>query len=220
MRAVGAGRHLAALAQGRRRRRGSGGGGAAAGGRPAEHDRPRVRWPAWRRWRPWRRLPRTPLRRPRLHTAGRYLGGPVGSWCNAAGAGGLLTAPRPRAPAWPPRSPPRPTDFTWAAAAMGSNNAAGYQLAGGAPVMAIGGFNGTDPSPTLQEFQRYVADRKIHYFIRGRLMIGRMGSPQPAAAAKRLRHRGLGGDPLHPDDGRPRSHLRPDPAAEELIAQT
>ena len=102
---------------------------------------------------------------------------------------------------------------------MGSNNAAGYQLAGGAPVMAIGGFNGTDPSPTLQEFQRYVADRKIHYFIRGRLMIGQWGRPsqrQPRSG----KHSGLGGDPLHPDDRRPRSHLRPDPAAEELIAQT
>ena len=41
--------------------------------------------------------------------------------------------------------------------------------------MAIGGFNGTDPSPTLQEFQRYVTDGKIHYFIRGRLMIGQWG---------------------------------------------
>jgi hypothetical protein len=51
-------------------------------------------------------------------------------------------------------------DFAWAAATVGSTNAAGYQLAIGAPVMAIGGFNGTDPSPTLTEFQRYVADRQ------------------------------------------------------------
>ncbi len=65
--------------------------------------------------------------------------------------------------------------FTWAAAAMGSNNAAGYQLGGGAPVMAIGGFNGTDPSPTLKQFKQYVADKEIHYFIRGRLMIGQWG---------------------------------------------
>ena len=36
-------------------------------------------------------------------------------------------------------------DYTWAAAVVGSNNAAGYQLASGAPVMAVGGFNGTDP---------------------------------------------------------------------------
>ena len=33
--------------------------------------------------------------------------------------------------------------------------------------MAIGGFNGTDPTPTLAQFQQYVADGKIHYFIAG-----------------------------------------------------
>lgn len=31
--------------------------------------------------------------------------------------------------------------------------------------MAIGGFNGTDPSPTLAQFKKYVTDGKIHYFI-------------------------------------------------------
>ena len=31
--------------------------------------------------------------------------------------------------------------------------------------MAIGGFNGSDPSPTLEEFQAYVAAGEIHYFI-------------------------------------------------------
>ncbi len=53
------------------------------------------------------------------------------------------------------------------AAAIGSNSASGYQLASGDPVMAIGGFNGSDPSPTLAQFQQYVADGKIHYFVGG-----------------------------------------------------
>jgi 4-amino-4-deoxy-L-arabinose transferase-like glycosyltransferase len=57
--------------------------------------------------------------------------------------------------------------YTWVAAAVGSNSAAGYQLASEEPVMAIGGFNGSDPSPTLAEFQAYVADGEIHYFIGG-----------------------------------------------------
>jgi 4-amino-4-deoxy-L-arabinose transferase-like glycosyltransferase len=57
------------------------------------------------------------------------------------------------------------SSYTWVAATVGSQNASGYQLATGDPVMAIGGFNGSDPSPTLEKFQRYVADRKIHYFI-------------------------------------------------------
>ena len=38
--------------------------------------------------------------------------------------------------------------------------------------MAVGGFNGTDPSPTLEEFKRHVADLQIHYFIGGTRMIG------------------------------------------------
>ncbi|MFF0163019.1 glycosyltransferase family 39 protein [Streptomyces sp. NPDC005263] len=55
--------------------------------------------------------------------------------------------------------------YTWAAAAIGAQNAASYQLATGDAVMAIGGFNGTDPSPTLAQFKKYVADGRIHYFI-------------------------------------------------------
>ncbi|MGP4043500.1 ArnT family glycosyltransferase [Streptomyces sp. 2A115] len=58
-------------------------------------------------------------------------------------------------------------DYTWAAAAIGAQNAASYQLSTGDPVMAIGGFNGSDPSPTLAEFKQYVEDGKIHYFIAG-----------------------------------------------------
>ncbi|MFF6845209.1 glycosyltransferase family 39 protein [Streptomyces antimycoticus] len=56
-------------------------------------------------------------------------------------------------------------DYTWAAAAIGSQNAASYQLATQKPVMAIGGFNGSDPSPTLAQFKEYVKQGKIHYFI-------------------------------------------------------
>ena len=29
-------------------------------------------------------------------------------------------------------------------------------------MMPIGGFNGSDPSPTLEQFQQYVAEGKIH----------------------------------------------------------
>ncbi len=58
-------------------------------------------------------------------------------------------------------------NYTWVAAAIGANSAAGYQLASGDPVMAIGGFNGSDPWPTLAAFQDYVAQGRIHYFIGG-----------------------------------------------------
>lgn len=90
------------------------------------------------------------------------------------GPGGLLDSPSP-GPGLSATLAADAHDFTWAAAVIGSNNAAGYQLASGAPVMAVGGFNGTDPAPTLGQFQRYVADRKIHYFIRGKMMLGHWG---------------------------------------------
>ncbi|ATZ00044.1 glycosyl transferase [Streptomyces cavourensis] len=58
-------------------------------------------------------------------------------------------------------------DYTWAAAAIGAQNAASYQLATEQPVMAIGGFNGSDPSPTLAQFKKYVEEGRIHYFVSG-----------------------------------------------------
>ncbi|WP_405436911.1 ArnT family glycosyltransferase [Streptomyces anulatus] len=66
-------------------------------------------------------------------------------------------------------------DYTWVAAAVGAQNAASYQLATGNPVMAIGGFNGSDPSPTLAQFKKYVAEGKIHYFVSGGGMGAGMG---------------------------------------------
>jgi 4-amino-4-deoxy-L-arabinose transferase-like glycosyltransferase len=57
--------------------------------------------------------------------------------------------------------------FTWAAAAAGSERATSYQLASGEPVMAVGGFNGTDPAPTLSQFKADVAHGRIHWFVGG-----------------------------------------------------
>jgi 4-amino-4-deoxy-L-arabinose transferase-like glycosyltransferase len=57
------------------------------------------------------------------------------------------------------------SSYRWVAAAIGSNSASGFQLASGHPVMPIGGFNGSDPSPTLAQFKQYVADGDIHWFI-------------------------------------------------------
>jgi 4-amino-4-deoxy-L-arabinose transferase-like glycosyltransferase len=55
--------------------------------------------------------------------------------------------------------------YRWAAATVGTQSAAPLQLASGEPVMAIGGFNGTDSAPTLAEFKRMVAAGEIHYFV-------------------------------------------------------
>ena len=55
--------------------------------------------------------------------------------------------------------------YRWAAATVGSQSAAPLQLAARQPIMSMGGFNGTDPAPSLAEFKRLVADHEIHYFV-------------------------------------------------------
>ena len=55
--------------------------------------------------------------------------------------------------------------YRWVAATVDANSAASYQLATDAAVMAIGGFNGSDPSPTLAQFQHDVARHEVRYFI-------------------------------------------------------
>ena len=64
--------------------------------------------------------------------------------------------------------------YRWAAATTGSQNAASYQLASEQAVMAIGGFNGSDPAPTLEQFKSYVEQGLVHYYISG----GGMGGNQ------------------------------------------
>ena len=58
-------------------------------------------------------------------------------------------------------------DNRWAAATVGSMSAGDLELATGASVMAIGGFTGGDNSPTLEQFQAYVSDGQVRYFIAG-----------------------------------------------------
>ncbi|MCX4098152.1 ArnT family glycosyltransferase [Nocardia sp. alder85J] len=74
-------------------------------------------------------------------------------------------------------------NYTWVAATIGSNNAANYQLATRDPVMAIGGYNATDPAPTLDQFRNYVAQHKIHYFIDGSVMGGMRGANSGGSTA-------------------------------------
>ncbi|HYZ69248.1 MAG TPA: glycosyltransferase family 39 protein [Mycobacterium sp.] len=57
------------------------------------------------------------------------------------------------------------TDTRWAAAGIGSMEVSGLELKTGASIMAIGGFSGGDNSPTLTQFQAYVADHEVRYFI-------------------------------------------------------
>ncbi|MCU1681236.1 MAG: glycosyl transferase [Amycolatopsis sp.] len=59
------------------------------------------------------------------------------------------------------------TTTKWAAATSGSQSAGSLELASGKSVIGIGGFSGSDPAPTLDEFKQYVADKQITYFIAG-----------------------------------------------------
>ncbi len=58
-------------------------------------------------------------------------------------------------------------DNRWAAATVGSHTAGSLELATGTSIMSIGGFSGGDNSPTLEQFQTYVAAGQVHYFIAG-----------------------------------------------------
>jgi hypothetical protein len=84
-------------------------------------------------------------------------GGGMGSLLNGSSVGSALKALLEK----------DGSKYTWVAAAIGSNEASGYQLATQLPVMPIGGFNGSDPYPSLAQFEKYVAQGKIHYFISG-----------------------------------------------------
>mgnify|MGYP002651328574 CR=1 FL=1 len=91
------------------------------------------------------------------------------------GMGGLLDASTPSTEVVAALSADS-DEYTWVAAAVGSQSAAGLQLGTELPVMSIGGFNGSDPHPTLEEFQQYVADGEIHYLLASSGMGGMGGS--------------------------------------------
>jgi 4-amino-4-deoxy-L-arabinose transferase-like glycosyltransferase len=122
-------------------------------------------------------------------TAAGAAGGPGGGMRGAPGGtaqggrggmGGLLNASTPSTAVVSALSADAER-YTWVAATIGSQNAAGLQLGTQLPVMAIGGFNGSDPSPTLAGFQADVQDRKIHYFLAGGGFGGQNGGSNAAA---------------------------------------
>jgi hypothetical protein len=52
----------------------------------------------------------------------------------------------------------------WAAAVVG-HRAADLQLSSGAPVLALGGYSGNDPHPTLPEFLAAAAHHQVRYLV-------------------------------------------------------
>ncbi|MET0453940.1 MAG: glycosyltransferase family 39 protein [Mycobacterium sp.] len=57
------------------------------------------------------------------------------------------------------------TRTPWSAAVDRSNAAAALELSTDTSVMAIGGFSGSDPTPTLQQFQDDVANHRVAYYL-------------------------------------------------------
>ncbi|SFS36505.1 hypothetical protein [Saccharopolyspora flava] len=52
---------------------------------------------------------------------------------------------------------------TWLVAVVGSMVAAPVILETGQPVMAVGGYNGNDPTPTVDELKQHIADGELRY---------------------------------------------------------
>jgi len=103
--------------------------------------------------------------------------GPVGN--DATSMSRLMLAVKAGQPPWAQQialgAPPSPivtellrngtSPQEWAAATYSAQNAALYQLESGRPVIPLGGWLGTDPAPTLKQFQELTAEHRIGYFI-------------------------------------------------------
>jgi hypothetical protein len=68
-------------------------------------------------------------------------------------------------------------DAKWLAATESSMSASGIIIATGEPVMAMGGFSGSDPAVTVQSIADMVDDGTLRFFLLG----GRGGPPGAAA---------------------------------------
>ncbi|MFX1820101.1 glycosyltransferase family 39 protein [Pseudarthrobacter sp. CC4] len=79
-------------------------------------------------------------------------------------------------------------ECTWAAASYASQTAARLQLESGRAVMPLGGFAGSDPSPTLKEFKEKVAAGEICYFVEQEAFLEVQASESESTAISRWVH--------------------------------
>jgi hypothetical protein len=92
----------------------------------------------------------------------------------------------------------------WSAATITGSSAASLELSSGTAVLGIGGFMGSDPYPTLNQFKSYVASGQIRYFVSGPMFGGRFGGGFPGIPEPALPGgfpRGDGGDPARGGPG-------------------
>ena len=72
----------------------------------------------------------------------------------------------------------------WILATNGSTAAASLELATGQPVMAMGGFNGSDPTPTAQQLATWVAQGRLRFIAIGGNGPGAFGGGDASASAR------------------------------------
>ena len=89
-------------------------------------------------------------------------GGMSGTGSGTSGLAGYLTSHR--------------TNETWIVAVPSAMNGAGLILETGDPVMALGGFSGTDQILSIEKLKNLVQDGKVRYFLTSSVAGGREGS--------------------------------------------
>jgi 4-amino-4-deoxy-L-arabinose transferase-like glycosyltransferase len=107
-------------------------------------------------------------------TAGGKTSASAGTGGMPSGAGGATTSAALTAAL-------KATSSKWAAAVVGDQSAATLELATGKAVISIGGWSGSDNSPTLAQFERYVAAGQVRYLIASGGMVMGGGSSGVAA---------------------------------------
>lgn len=133
-----------------------------------------------------------PISGPNTSAMGGGMGGPAmgrpGNDGNAGGAAADTRDARRRAPGGPGVGTAsaeliallKSSGTKWSAIVSGATSAADLELATNTSVIALGGFSGGDPYPTLAQFQQMVDRGEIGYFIAGSMGGGPGGSSEVA----------------------------------------
>ncbi len=177
----------------------SGFGGGFGGGGPSRRRRRADR----RRTRRRRRTAADSRRHRRAARRRRTGGGPGG----AGGLGGASTVSTALTQAFAVNA----SSYEWVAATTSDNEAATLELGTGQSVMALGGYNGTDPAITLAAFEALVKAGKVHYYVAD--SSGFIGSTSAQGSTAYQIQQWVESD-VHQSDDRRHDRLRPHLIAE------
>ena len=114
---------------------------------------------------------------------GAFAAGPGGA--ASGGPPGAFVARGPRAadPALISYLKAHQGGATWLLAVGSANESSSIQLASGRPVMAMGGFSGTDPALSVSQLKSLVSSGRLRYVLLGGGREGRGGGPGPGGGA-------------------------------------